>query len=570
MSVTEDRAGGTRTGGSVEAVRSYVESPLLVVRTVSPEDTWPEVERRHSPRRHEPRPDQPDRRRPQGGPPPTLALPPETGSGRGWERYYLRLVLGVDVVAGLCGAMLAYGVRFGDSRLAADRTYLYGLVVVPLLWVLAVAASRCYECRFFVSGSQELGRLMQAGVGLVALVSTFSYAFKFELARGYVVIALPAAFVLALLGRLSAHRQVRRRRARGEYTGNVVLVGHEWSVLELASQIRRDRGAGMRVIGACLPDGTGSRAMQKAGVPVLGTLERAAEVARSSGADTVAVTTCVQFDGAALRRLAWQLEDTAVDLVVAPGLTEVTGPRMHIRSVGSIPLIHVEKPDFEGGRRILKAALDRSASALGLLVLSPVLLLVALAVRLTSRGPVIFRQTRVGVRGAEFTVYKFRSMYCDAEDRLPELAEHNDLRGRPAVQGAGRPQGHPGRARAAPALPRRAPPADQRAQGGHVPRRPAASAALRGRALRPRRAAPAAGEARAHRAVAGQRPLRPALGGVGAPRPELRGELVVGVRPAHPVADRRRRGAGHRGLLSRVRPVSSSRRRPAGAAARRG
>ena len=390
------------------------------------ERPWPQAERRRSPRRAAARHGQPDRRRPRGVPASTAALPAEEGSGRAWERLYLRLVLAVDLLAGTVGAGLAYGVRFGEAALRAEHRYLLGVLVVPLLWVCAVATSRAYESRFFVSGSQELRRVTQASVGLLALVSTVAYALQLELARGYVVIALPVAFVLALVGRLGAHSAVRRRRATGRYTGNVILVGHEWSVLELAGQIRRDRSAGMRVVGACLPAGGGSRQMDQAGVPVLGTLDEAAEVARQYGADAVAVTTCIEFDGDALRRLAWQLEDTRIDLVVAPSLTDVTGGRMHIRTVGQIPLIHVEKPDFSGGRRFFKTLLDKASSFVALVLLLPVFAAIALAVRLTSRGPVIFRQTRVGVRGGEFTVYKFRSMYRDAEARLTSLQQENE------------------------------------------------------------------------------------------------------------------------------------------------
>ena len=127
-----------------------------------------------------------------------------------------------------------------------------------------------------------------------------------------------------------------------------------------------------------------------------------------------------------LKRLGWELEGAGVDLVVAPALTDVAGPRVHVRPVSGLQLLYVEQPEFTGPTRIMKEAFDRVTAALALVVLSPVLILVALAVRMTSSGPVIFRQVRVGRDGRTFTVYKFRTMVVDAERRLDEIVHLND------------------------------------------------------------------------------------------------------------------------------------------------
>jgi exopolysaccharide biosynthesis polyprenyl glycosylphosphotransferase len=115
-----------------------------------------------------------------------------------------------------------------------------------------------------------------------------------------------------------------------------------------------------------------------------------------------------------------------VDVVVAPGLIDVTGPRLHIRPVAGLPLLHVEKPEFSGGRRLLKDAVDRLGAAAMLLLLSPLMIAIALAVRFTSPGPALFKQTRVGVRGERFTVLKYRSMHVEAEARLAGLQHLNE------------------------------------------------------------------------------------------------------------------------------------------------
>ena len=128
---------------------------------------------------------------------------------------------------------------------------------------------------------------------------------------------------------------------------------------------------------------------------------------------------------ASVRRLAWALEGSGVDLVVGTAFTDVAVPRIHVRPVSGLPLLQLAAPEFAGGRRLLKRTLDVVASALGLVILSPLLAATALAVRLTSPGPAFFCQQRIGLGGRPFTLYKFRSMTVDAESRRAELLQHN-------------------------------------------------------------------------------------------------------------------------------------------------
>jgi exopolysaccharide biosynthesis polyprenyl glycosylphosphotransferase len=113
-------------------------------------------------------------------------------------------------------------------------------------------------------------------------------------------------------------------------------------------------------------------------------------------------------------------------LLVAPGLMEVAGPRLHIRPLTGLPLLHVEEPDFTGSRRLLKSLIDKTVALIGLIVLSPVFIVIALVVRFTSPGPVLFRQTRVGKDGREFTMLKFRSMVADADAQRAAMMDRNE------------------------------------------------------------------------------------------------------------------------------------------------
>jgi exopolysaccharide biosynthesis polyprenyl glycosylphosphotransferase len=167
----------------------------------------------------------------------------------------------------------------------------------------------------------------------------------------------------------------------------------------------------------------------RGGVRVLGDLDDVVGAVGRSNADTVAVTSSHAFGPQRLRELGWQMERIDADMVVAPGLVEVAGPRLHIRPVTGLPLLHVEKPEFAGGKRVLKGITDRVASVAMLILLAPLLAGIWLAVRLTSPGPGFFKQVRVGKDGKEFRIWKFRSMYLDAEDRLASLQSQNDGNG---------------------------------------------------------------------------------------------------------------------------------------------
>jgi exopolysaccharide biosynthesis polyprenyl glycosylphosphotransferase len=159
-------------------------------------------------------------------------------------------------------------------------------------------------------------------------------------------------------------------------------------------------------------------------VPV-GGLDEVVDVAARLGADTIAVTSASETAAQYLRELSWELEGTGIELLVAPGLIEVAGPRLHIRPFEGLPLLAVEQPRFEGWQRVVKGGVDRAVAALAIVALSPLLVAIGLAVRLSSPGPVLYRQERVGVNGKTFTMLKFRSMVTDAEQRLGEIRAMN-------------------------------------------------------------------------------------------------------------------------------------------------
>jgi len=345
-----------------------------------------------------------------------------------WEATYATALVILDAVAITLAAAIALRVRFGPSafRQASAWTGIVGAAFSPT-WVAVMAANRAYESRFLGTGSEEFRRVFRAAIGFIAIVASVCYAAQIELARGYVAIALPLGTALTLLGRYGARRVLHAQRARGRCTRRVLAIGDRHHIVELVRHVRRATHSGLHVVGACVPD-AGEPTVRVPGgdVPVVGTLTLVTDAIRRLRADAVAVTASPAVSAQTLRRLAWELEGSGVDLLVSPVLTDVAGPRISIRPVAGLPLLHINEPEFTGGRRLLKGVLDRTLAGVGLLLLLPVLLLIGLLVRADSPGPAIFRQHRVGLGGRGFTCYKFRSMRVTAEADRALLLDLNE------------------------------------------------------------------------------------------------------------------------------------------------
>ena len=354
---------------------------------------------------------------------------PRAATAAPWLLRYQRWLVVVDFLAVLTAGMVALTIRFGseEAELAGGVPYSLVALLMPALWLGVLALSRCYEARFLGGGPEEYQRVWNASIRLTALVALIAYSFKLDVARGFVVIALPLGLLLLLLGRLLARVWLRRQRREGRCSHRVLLLGTYTHVQDLAARLRKEPLAGLQIVGACVPGGYDQVAVVDGEpIPVYGPLSFVHDAVLVSGADTVAATASPGLHGEALRRLSYELEGTGVDLLVAPALTNVTGSRISIRPVAGLPLLHLDEPELSGIRTLIKGAFDRTSAFLGLLLLLPLMIAIAVAVRLTDGGPALFKQMRVGRNGEEFCVWKFRSMHVDAEERLAELQAHNE------------------------------------------------------------------------------------------------------------------------------------------------
>jgi exopolysaccharide biosynthesis polyprenyl glycosylphosphotransferase len=239
-----------------------------------------------------------------------------------------------------------------------------------------------------------------------------------------VLVALPCATLFGLLARLALRKRLHRQRRLGACMRRTVVVGHAQVAADLARELRRESYHGLDVVAACVTGPAGPGEIE--GVPVIPDLCSVPEVVQRFGADTVAVLACPEMSGVRLRELAWALEKTGTDLCVAPALLDVAGPRTTIRPIAGLPLLHMDHPEFTGGRRVIKSAFDKALALSAIALFAPAFALIALVIWISDGGSPIFRQTRVGLDGQTFTVYKFRTMVPDADRHKAELAAHNE------------------------------------------------------------------------------------------------------------------------------------------------
>ena len=315
-----------------------------------------------------------------------------------------------------------------DKLLANESPWSLTFAVMLCTWMVWLAFHGAYSPRYFGGGPDEFKNVLLASVLTAGTVGMGCYLLDNNLARGFVVLSFVIGCPLLLIERYVGRKLVHGLRRRGRFIHRVVAVGGPGAIHELVDILHRERYVGFEVVGACVPDQlmAGAHDVQ---VPVLGTPDEARRVCELTKADTVLVAGGSFASSTDLRRVGWQLEGSDIDLVVIPSLADIAGPRIHLRPVAGLPLMHVEPPQANAAGRWSKRLFDVIWAIFTLLVVSPVMLAVAVALKVEGEGPVFFRQIRIGRDGEAFECLKFRSMSVDAEERRAELRERNFVEG---------------------------------------------------------------------------------------------------------------------------------------------
>ena len=300
-------------------------------------------------------------------------------------------------------------------------------VALPALWLVLLVGVRAYESPHVQLGWWEKARRVARAGGVLAVSGWALTALLAPPAKPGQLLLVAGGVTAASVGvRTVRHGWQTRRGARAVGSTRVVVAGHGDEVARVVHELRLSTGHSFEVVAVCLAEPDSEVGY---GVPVSVGFDRLAQAASTLQAEAVVVLPCPQLPPELLRRVGWQLEKSGTHLYVGTPLIDVAPSRTTVTRVGGLRMLHVRSVQRLGPAHVLKSAFDRLLAGLVLILLLPVMLAVAIAVKRDSPGPVIFRQDRVGREGRHFTMLKFRTMQVDADESVQKLAGLNESDG---------------------------------------------------------------------------------------------------------------------------------------------
>jgi exopolysaccharide biosynthesis polyprenyl glycosylphosphotransferase len=353
-----------------------------------------------------------------------------------WERKIVRRILVTDAVVVGLAVMVAHTVRYyafpvPQALLDQARPGVWTVSIAVFIgWMIALAVFRTRDPKTLDSGVRHYQAVARSTFTLFAWVAITALLFKWQLSRGFIAISFTLGLSLLFLERRAWGSWMLRQRRKGRFLANVLVIGGVRSAKAMTLRFSAGYGSGFRVVGVWVPDRTAAPDerfhVDGTAVPVMGTESDLGQALAVDAVDTVVVTDTEHLGHDGMRELAWALEDREVNLLVAPNVVDVAGPRIHLQAHGNMPLIYLSGPSYSRARTLRRAVFDRSFAAAVLLASSPVLLLAALAVRVSSRGPIFYRSERIGAHGVPFQMLKLRTMVQGADQMLEKIEQRND------------------------------------------------------------------------------------------------------------------------------------------------
>ncbi len=349
------------------------------------------------------------------------------------SKFFESVLLLADLATVTACWLGAYAFRFFADPIPAPRgipplrPYLFLLVGILLIWPLVFRGFGLYRPRRLGSRLGEIADVAKAcSVAVLAVTALTFFIRQFEFSR----LVLLYFWVLSIAG-ISLMRGVFREglrflRRQGYNLRHAVLVG--WG--EVAEEVIRRLGEhpelGIRLRG-CVID-PAAEASAPAGLPVLGDLDALPGLMRQQVVDHVYIALPLEA-ASRLPEVLKGLDEVPVDIRVVPDFLRYTTLRGGVEELGGLAFISLQGSPVYGWDRVLKRGLDMLVAGTLLFLLSPVFAAIALLVKLTSRGPVLYRQERMGLDGETFSMMKFRSMRVDAEEGSgPVWAQAGDQR----------------------------------------------------------------------------------------------------------------------------------------------
>jgi exopolysaccharide biosynthesis polyprenyl glycosylphosphotransferase len=324
------------------------------------------------------------------------------------------------VAAAAIGFVLRWTIPYNLDL--TDATYVLLALVVVVSWSIALVLFGAYDSRILGVGSEEFKRVVTASAAVFAGVAIIAFAFKLDLSRGFVLITFVAGLTLILTVRWALRAWLRHERRYGHYLHRTIVVGSGERQAEIVDLLGRDPVAGFTVV-----DVVEEPASDIAEDALDTWLDEVMTRIALEEADTVAVAGSPQLGQWVIKRLSWRLEGPRIDLIVAPTLGDFAGPRVSMRMAADLPLLHLDEPHLAGPKRAIKRALDIVFGSALLVMFTPFMLVASIGTLMTSRGPILYTQERIGRSGELIRIRKFRTMYVGSDAKRDEIIGSPDL-----------------------------------------------------------------------------------------------------------------------------------------------
>ena len=344
---------------------------------------------------------------------------------RPWPLVLAFVTFAVDVVAVMLSTFLAKSVAHdklfnGDFALIDSRVFL-----TVLVWPVVFTIYGLYDLRRPTHATAELQRLFHAVLMSLLLVVLIAFVAQIDISLGFIVWLLGFSIVSIVSGRLVTRRFAHALNAHAVTSQVTLIAGTNDEARALARTLQRRPWMGYRVCGFVEVTPSGLEVVS--GLPVLGTVDDIAQISQDHSVSAVIVA------GSAAGGATLQLIDSAlsvdISVRVSPGLPNLGAARVILEPIDGMALFSLRRHRFSRRQRFLKRSLDIGVTSVALVVGAPLMIVIALLVRLSSPGPILFRQRRVGEQERTFTILKFRTMVVGADAQRDDLEGHNEADG---------------------------------------------------------------------------------------------------------------------------------------------
>ena len=366
---------------------------------------------------------------------------------REWHPQVLKSLYLGDLIAIAISIFAAHFIRFGFVNAdlppvnvwplnlldpsVAPIDYIFLDIGMIIIWWLTLQVNGSRNIRVLGMGTDEYRMVTRGSTYFFCTLVIVAFFLKIDLTRMYLLIAYPLGLGLIMIERWLLRQRLVQKRLQGYSLTRVMIISDVPTGKHLYKSLSGAVASGLSPAAFYLPGIYAGTTIADVDLPILGYSTNPDDIMQAvqeNNIQMVAISNGHQLTPEQMRMLGWRLADAHIALIMAPATTDIAGPRMHIQPLNGLPLVHVSTPHITGIAALAKRALDVLASGLGLLVLSPVFLVVGILIR-RDGGPAFFFQERVGMNGDVFRMVKFRSMRTYAEEIKAQLMEQNEGNG---------------------------------------------------------------------------------------------------------------------------------------------